>query len=185
MVLVLWLGNVLKSRLKLSICLMTAMSLWVILLLSVKCCINFGITWTDHTFYFMKISKEILDDFMGLSEVWKNFQCINVYWVSCCWRLLRRNRDENYCCTMVDGWQKMRDGLGFEIGDICIFHCPIDSCDQFRIPVLKFDAWIDFCVSFVGCLLHCLSWIFIFSKLYILKCWDVYNFMFLSLVLHF
>lgn len=88
----------------------------------------------------MKISQEILDDFMRLAEVWKNFQCINIYSGSCCWRLLARNREENFCCTIVDGWQKKCDGLGLEIGDICIFQCPIDSCDQFKIRVLNFDA---------------------------------------------
>ncbi|KAL1822885.1 hypothetical protein ACET3Z_009663 [Daucus carota] len=83
---------------------------------------------------------EILDDFMGLSEVWENFQCINVYSGSCRWRLLARKRDDNNCCRIVDGWQKMRDCLGLEIGDICVFQCPIRSFDQFRIRVLKFDA---------------------------------------------
>ena len=77
-----------------------------------------------------------------MSEQWENFQCINVFSGDCCWRLLIRKRDDHYHRTTIeDGWQKLRDGLSLSVGNNCVFECPIQSYDEFRIRVLKADEY--------------------------------------------
>ncbi|WOH14957.1 hypothetical protein DCAR_0934487 [Daucus carota subsp. sativus] len=78
----------------------------------------------------------IPNDFKELFDEWDNFQCINVYSESMCWRLLIRKRDDYHSATIEDGWQKMRDDLGLIVGNICVFECPIQSYDHFKIRVL-------------------------------------------------
>ena len=76
-----------------------------------------------------------------MCEQWENFQCINVYSGNGCWRLLVRKRDDYNQTTIEDGWQKLRDGLGLIVGNICVFECPLHSFDQFIIRVLEPDEY--------------------------------------------
>ncbi|WOH12421.1 hypothetical protein DCAR_0831925 [Daucus carota subsp. sativus] len=82
---------------------------------------------------------EISNEFKDLFEDWHNFQYINIYSGTCCWRLLIRKRDDHHCATIEDGWKMLCDGLELSVGNICIFECPALSYDQFRIRVLEGD----------------------------------------------
>ncbi|WOH01231.1 hypothetical protein DCAR_0520612 [Daucus carota subsp. sativus] len=79
---------------------------------------------------------DISKDFKELFEEWDNFQVINVYSESKCWRLVIRKRDDYHCATLEDGWQQLRADLGLIVGNTCVFESAIQCYDQFKIRVL-------------------------------------------------
>ncbi|KAL1828955.1 hypothetical protein ACET3Z_007367 [Daucus carota] len=80
---------------------------------------------------------EISNEFSDLCLQWEAFQCINVYSGNGCWRLLIRKRENHYCYTIEDGWQRLRDDLRLNVGNVCIFRCPRQCYDQFQILVAR------------------------------------------------
>nr|XP_017219341.1 PREDICTED: uncharacterized protein LOC108196528 isoform X2 [Daucus carota subsp. sativus] len=75
--------------------------------------------------------------FKKLCSMWDTIQSIYVYSGNGSWKLDICRRDDYYRSTIEDGWQQLRDGLALEVGDICIFECPVDSLDRFNVRVVK------------------------------------------------
>ena len=93
---------------------------------------------------FLFCVQDIPTEFDDLCLEWQPFNCINVYstiedGVEACWRLLIRRREDHWCSTIEDGWQRFRDDLGLKIGHVCVFQCPSKSYDHFRIRVWRND----------------------------------------------
>lgn len=101
------------------------------------------------TFVFASVwHQDISKDFKELFEEWDNFQVINVYSESKCWRLVIRKRDDYHCATLEDGWQQLRADLGLIVGNTCVFESAIQCYDQFKIRVLDPEEviWFFLCL---------------------------------------
>ncbi|XP_063936916.1 uncharacterized protein LOC135147654 [Daucus carota subsp. sativus] len=72
-----------------------------------------------------------------LWNMWSRSEYITVYSGTAAWKRKIRHRTDWKCTTIHDGWVAFRKDMALEVGDTCIFECPVDSFCHFSVRVVK------------------------------------------------